>query len=237
MLPNAILFDLDDTILTDDVVSEPAWEEACKICGEKTKLFNSQELFRHIFYIREWFWSDPERIEKGRLNLDQARMYIVEKALKEMGVNSEGTAREIVNNFTRLKEELIGLCPNVENTLGSLVNKEIKLALLTNGDGKLQRAKIKRFGLSKYFGVCLIEGELGFGKPDPRFYTTALTKLEALPEHAWMVGNDLTYDIDGAQKVGIFSVWYDYDKKGLPDNSGVKPDSIINDISEVISLF
>jgi len=37
MMPEAILFDLDDTILSDDIVSEEAWKEACDRFAEKVK--------------------------------------------------------------------------------------------------------------------------------------------------------------------------------------------------------
>ena len=101
----------------------------------------------------------------------------------------------------------------------------------------MQMTKIRKFGLAKYFGVCLIEGEVGCGKPDPKIYETALGKLQVKTEKTWMVGDDLIADIDGAQRVGIFSIWCDYDKNGLPGNSKIKPDSIINSISEILSLL
>ena len=42
------------------------------------------------------------------------------------------------------------------------------LAMITNGASATQRAKIERFHLAPYFDHILIEGELGFGKPEPR---------------------------------------------------------------------
>jgi FMN phosphatase YigB (HAD superfamily) len=44
----------------------------------------------------------------------------------------------------------------------------------------------------------------------------------------WMVGDDLARDIAGAQQLGIYSIWYDYGKKGLSQRSPVVPDKIIN---------
>jgi hypothetical protein len=51
--------------------------------------------------------------------------------------------------------------------------------LLTNGGSKGQRLKIDRFDLAPLFDAILIEGEVGFGKPDPRIYTKALEALDA----------------------------------------------------------
>jgi FMN phosphatase YigB (HAD superfamily) len=51
-----------------------------------------------------------------------------------------------------------------------------------------------------------------------------------------MVGDDLQRDIAGAQKLGIYSIWCDYGRNGLPEGSRVKPDKIINNIAELLSL-
>ena len=232
-----MLFDMDDTIVTDDAVSEFAWKEVCRICSETTRLSKSEELFTSINEIREWFWGDFERAQEGRLNLHQARRTIVKKALERLGYNDEEVVSQIVNNYVDLKDRVIGLFPNTEGTLRELVRRGIKLALLTNGEGNIQRRKIERFNLDQYFTVCLIEGELGYGKPDPRMYETALDKLETTAEQTWMVGDDLERDIAGAQRLGIFSIWHDYSKKWLADDSRVKPDRIVNNISEVLSLL
>ena len=66
-----------------------------------------------------------------------------------------------------------------------------RLALLTNGGSKGQRLKIDRFNLAMLFDVILIEGEVGFGKPDPRIYTKALAALDVPASEAWMIGDNL----------------------------------------------
>ena len=45
MLPKAILFDLDDTIISFDGAADFAWEEICKVFIETEKpTFNADEL-------------------------------------------------------------------------------------------------------------------------------------------------------------------------------------------------
>jgi len=100
--------------------------------------------------------------------------------------------------------------------------KKVKLALLTNGAGESQRVKSIDLDLPA-FPICLIEGELGYGKPTGRFLKWPWKKLSVRPEQAWMVGDDLARDIAGAQDAGIFSIWHDYGKTGLPEDSKVKP--------------
>jgi putative hydrolase of the HAD superfamily len=63
-----------------------------------------------------------------------------------------------------------------------------------------------------------------------------LRKLDVTPKQAWMVGARLEYDIEGAQRLGIYSIWCDYGEKGLPEGSPIVPDKIINNITELLSL-
>ena len=235
MLPKAILFDLDDTLLRYGIAPEEAWREACRIAAEETKTFKTEELLSLINEVREWYWSDPERHRTGRLNLHGARIAIVRMALERLSRDDEKIAVAVATTYSNLREESLGLFPDTEDALRKLIRKGVELALVTNGAGEIQRAKIERFRLARYFNACLIEGELGYGKPDPRFFEMALSKLKSAPSQSWMVGDDLERDIAGAQNKGIFSIWHDYDKKGLPENSRIKPDRIIKSISEVLS--
>ena len=238
MLPKAIFFDLDDTILVEDKAAELAWEKVCRISAEKTALFDGKELFKRINYIRMNYWNDAKRMsteDKGSVDFSYARMVIVRSALHELGCDNNNIAEEIVRTYSSLKQESIEFIPNAENTLRELKNKKIKLALITNGDGNEQRTKIERFGMGRFFNTCLIEGELGYGKPDPRIFEIALRKLAVNSKQVWMVGDRLEYDIAGAQRLRIYSIWCDYGNKGLPEGSQVKPDRIINNLNELLN--
>jgi putative hydrolase of the HAD superfamily len=158
MLPKAILFDLDDTILVEDKAAELAWDKVCRISAEKIALFDSEELFKRINYIRKNYWNDAKRTrtaDKGSFDFYYARMVIVRSALNELGCNNNNIAEEIVNTFSTLKQESIEFIPNAENTLRELKNKRIKFALITNGDGNEQRAKIERFGMERFLTYVL----------------------------------------------------------------------------------
>jgi putative hydrolase of the HAD superfamily len=119
-------------------------------------------------------------------------------------------------------------------TLEYLVEKCVKLALMTNGETVKQREKIRRFDLEKYFTITLIEGEQGFGKPDERVFIKALEGLKLGPDECWAVGDNLEWDVAGPQKMGIFGIWNDFRKSGLPLDSEVRPDRIINSIRELM---
>ena len=234
MLPQAILFDMDDTLLFVNVTADSAWKEACNLAVKEPKPHSTEEFLNQLNTVRNWYWSDAERHRVGRLDLHGARTAIVRMALEKLGCNDEQTANNIAANYANILDGALEFFPNAENTLKELVKKRVKLALLTNGAGEAQQAKIKRFKLGRYFSICLIEGELGYGKPDQRFFKMALDKLGVMPNQAWMVGDDLERDITGAQAAEIFSVWYDFREAGLPASSTVKPDRIINNLAELL---
>lgn len=237
-IPRAILFDLDDTILSDDAVSEESWRVTCETFADRVKPATGSELFSAINTERIIFWNDPVNLRAGAWrNLYQSRLTIVKKALSNLGKSDDKLSADIVDTYNDLKSRLVRLLPNAEDTLNTLKERGIKLALLTNGEAESQRAKVEKLGLGAYFPVCLIEGELGFGKPDPRIFQLALDNMDAKPSEAWMLGDRLEFDIIGAQNMGITGIWCDYQKKGLPTDSTVVPDGIIHDISELINLL
>lgn len=237
VVPKAILFDLDDTILSDDIVSEQAWKKTCEICVHRVKPTTADELFSLLNSERISFWNNPVNLREGAWrNLFQSRLTIVKTVLHKLGHNDDAIAREIVITYNDLKAELVRLFPNTERTLNELKARGIKLALLTNGEAESQRAKVEKIGLEAHFPVCLIEGELGFGKPDPKIFKLALDRLQVSSAYAWMVGDRLEFDILGAQNVGISGIWCDYTRRGLPSDSQIIPDAVINDISELLTL-
>jgi putative hydrolase of the HAD superfamily len=235
MLPKAILFDLDDTIISFDGVADYAWEKICKsfIESEKTS-FNVIELLENISKARKWYWSDSERHKIGRMDMIKARREIVKVALNELYFFDEDKAYKMADNYSKLHEELICLFPKSMETLEKLSSLGVRMVLITNGTSEKQRGKINRFCLSGFFQYCFIEEEIGFGKPDTRIYEMALQKLNLKAEEVWMVGDNLVWDVEAPKKVGIFAIWNDFRRKGLPKDSTIIPDMIISDISELI---
>lgn len=110
----------------------------------------------------------------------------------------------------------------------------VRMGIITNGTSEGQREKLRRFTLTDFFEIILIEQELGFGKPDLRVYLHALELLHLQPQDVWMVGDNLVWDIQAPQALGIYSIWFDYKKIGLPKDSAIIPDRVITDLSELI---
>jgi putative hydrolase of the HAD superfamily len=127
--------------------------------------------------------------------------------------------------------------PDAIETVRWLRESGRRLALLTNGAGAAQRRKIARFELADLFDVILVEGELGFGKPDERVYRHALDALDVRPSEAWMVGDNLEWDVRAPQQLGLRGVWIDARGEGLPPESSVTPDHIVRSLTGIRALL
>jgi putative hydrolase of the HAD superfamily len=231
--PEAFLFDLDDTLITDGGLSEKIWREVCREFAPLTGAGSDEELYSAISRVAEEYWKDPEKHRTGRLDLNAARRYIVGQAFRDLGLQDGRLSDKAADVFSDKKERAISLADGAIEVLTKLKQNGHPMALLTNGGSILQRKKIERFGLEPFFDCILIEGEFGAGKPDERIFRAALKKLEALPSNSWMVGDDLARDIAGAQKPGIGTIWMDWKKTGLPHDSAIMPERIINSLREL----
>jgi putative hydrolase of the HAD superfamily len=232
-LPRAVLLDLDDTILDDSGNISSCWLDACRVY--RSALGSVDPLVAHaaIERVRDWYWSDPERHRIGRLDLAAARREVAHIALKEVGLDDEAVAAQIGDSYHDLRDRGLQPCDNAIDTVEWLRSSGCRLALLTNGSAQLQRRKIERFDLAAHFDAILIEGEVGFGKPDPRVYKRALQLLDVAPGETWMVGDNLEWDVAEPQRQGIFGIWIDVRGAGLPRHHPVRPDRIIRRLSEL----
>jgi putative hydrolase of the HAD superfamily len=232
-LPRAVLLDLDDTILDDSSGIVSCWRDACLAHCSTMNGLEAEAVFEAIDRIREWYWSDPERHRAGRLELAWARGEVVRLALAGLGVDDEELARRIGDTYHTLRDDAIKPFDDAVPTVRWLREQGCRLALLTNGGSKGQRLKIDRFDLAGLFDAILIEGEVGFGKPDPRIYSQALAALDVPAADAWMVGDNLEWDVAGPQRQGIIGIWIDARRQGVPDGHAVLPDRIINRLADL----
>ena len=228
-LPRAVLVDLDDTIVDGSAVVD-CWEDACGCCAP---IVDPRAVLAEILRIRDWFWSDPERHVKGRLDLTAARRQIAKMALLRIGHDDDRLADRIAERYSQCRQSRMVLFPGAVDALAWLRASGCRLALLTNGAGSAQRQKIARFQLEPLFDLILVEGELGFGKPDERIYQLALTALAAAPRETWMIGDNLEWDVGQPQRLGVTGIWVDTAGAGLPASCAVCPDLVVGGLGEL----
>jgi putative hydrolase of the HAD superfamily len=228
--------DLDDTILAYDVVAKQVWLEVCTEFADQLGEITPQQLVAAIEEYRRWYWADPERHRKARLNLAPVRRDVVDGAFRRLGVEPPDVAEEIGNAYAIKREQAVKPFPGAMETLQRLKEAGVRMALVTNGTALAQRRKIDRFCLDGYFQHILIEGEFGVGKPNPSVYRHALGQIGAAASEAWMVGDNLEWEVAAPQRLGITGVWHDWRGRGVPTGSTVRPDRIIRSLPELLQL-
>jgi putative hydrolase of the HAD superfamily len=234
MLPQALLLDLDDTILADSTSAETCWVAVCDEFASRINGLDAALLLAAIREQRDWYWSDAERHRVGRLDLAAARRAIVAGALRTQGFDGPMLAGQIVEAYALRRDEDVQPFPGALDTLRRLREAGVRLALLTNGSAALQWRKIERHALANLFDCIVVEGEFGCGKPDPRVYRHALSRLEARPSETWMAGDNLEWDVAAPQRLGITGIWLDVAAAGLPPACPIQPDRIIRALTDLL---
>jgi putative hydrolase of the HAD superfamily len=236
-LPRAMLIDMDDTILSAYGRPEIAWNTiAHEFAGEFAPLPPEQLATAVLAYARN-FWANAE--PAWRLKLSEARHLTVKGGFAALAAAGhaplpDDLAIRIADRFTTYREEEMFVFPGAHEAIDTFKTLGIKLALVTNGAADTQRAKVERFELSHRFHHIQIEGEHGFGKPEERAYLHAMETLGVGPGDTWMIGDNLEWEIEAPQRLGIYSIWMDVHGDGLPEGSTVKPDRIIRSLTELL---
>ena len=242
MRPKAILFDLDDTLISPHHHRTFFWHEAIQDIWKQKEVRrvpgpkDIDDLVNKIDRSAADFWSVPDRHKSGRLDIRTARFTILDNAIGSDERYDRNTRWLIADRCGALMFEKTTLFPDAISTLKQLKMEGIKLALVTNGASEAQRAKINKFDLEQYFLHVQIEGEAGVGKPELKAYEIAMEKLNVLATETWMVGDNIDWEVIAPQKLGIFSIWRDPRGYGiLPEGTLAKPDRIITKLSELKS--
>ena len=236
-LPRAILFDLDDTLIRAYAQPEEAWTRLLRVFSAHLDAHDAATIERVRLAVMEEaraFWSDRAEAAKWRLDIPGARRLSVRRGLARLGRNDEALADRIADAFTEMRRHEYRLYPDAHATVDALRTAGVKLALVTNGAGETQRAKIERFELGHRFDHIQIEGEFGQGKPELAVYRHALERLGVDASDAWMVGDNYEWEVVAPQQLGMCGIWYDPFEAGVPAHASARPTRIIKRLGELV---
>jgi len=208
----AVLFDLDDTLIDYTGRVEGCWDAACAQAAPHG--VDVVALAQAVHEARRWFWGDPDRHARERVDMLGAWTKIAALALERVGRPSERVAREVAVDFSLRRTAATTIFDDALPCLHGLCARGVPLGLVTNGDARMQREKLERHQLGHFFDVVVIEGELGVGKPDATVYRHALRALGVEASQAMMVGDNFEWDVAGAARAGLTGVWLDRAGRG-----------------------
>ena len=192
----AIFIDIDDTLL--DYV--PCCREAYD-----TAMPDHPEHFQLFFDIAGRLFSEAKH---GKHTIAE----VMDLYPKEF-MAAIGYPQESVEPFTRAFRAAWGkthtLVPEAKEMLEILKNKGYRLFAASNSFGHLQRSRLEYAGILPYFEDTFISMDIGYDKPDIRFYQEALRRAGLQPHEVLMIGDSMTTDVLGAQAAGIDALFFD----------------------------
>jgi putative hydrolase of the HAD superfamily len=235
----AILLDLDDTILDNRSSVFGAWDVVSAAIVDRVSDLDIEAVRRQIASSTRWYWSDPQRRLRGRVDLPLARHAILTHALETLGCPDPDLARRTERLYTQVREETLKPIPDAIEALHRLRASVPRLGLVTNGAAEVQRAKLERFDLARHFDAIVIEGEFGAGKPEARVFQHALALLGAGAAQSLMAGDDFEADVLGALQAGLHAAWIA--RGGNPPLAGPPPRAYVSvgslhELAELLDL-
>jgi putative hydrolase of the HAD superfamily len=124
-------------------------------------------------------------------------------------------------------------------TLQKLEHMGYRLGIISNaGDDQDVQQLARGFGIHRHFDYILTSAACSYRKPHPRIFELALANWYLLPSEAVMVGDNLTADVLGAQKTGMYGVWIN--RRADPQmekQEAVSPDASLSSLAELPALL
>lgn len=141
----------------------------------------------------------------------------------------QGELKEFLEGYFQRLSMQGALMPGVRETIEVLKGKT-RFALVSNGSGRVQDARLAIGGIIDYFPVRVYSRDEGVAKPDPRILSITLERLGVLPEQAVFVGDSAKSDMAAAQAVGVDFIWF------RPDGRFDSPGKRIAEVTELVQL-
>lgn len=131
--------------------------------------------------------------------------------------------------------------PYVDHVLHEL-KKRCKLGVITNTTTSREehvRMALKKIGIERYFDVIVTSVDVGYEKPDEEIFLTALRKLGVEASEAVMVGNRISKDVLGANKLGMKSILYKWNERYTDKITSTleKPLYTIKSLKEILPIL
>lgn len=222
----AVLTDIDNTLLDFDKCAEKAIADSCA----EFKIEYGRYIFDAFSVINDRLWKRLERKELTKAELHRIRW---ETIFARCNVNGDGQAFEISfrNKISENAEKVDG----AEELLKYLSEKYI-VCVASNASHSEQKKRLEKAGLSKYIDKFFISADIGFDKPDEKFFAACLAELNGIrKDEVIMIGDSLSADVKGGADFGFKTCWFN--KFSVPTPGNVKPDYIVYSLKEIENIL
>lgn len=164
-----------------------------------------------------------------RHDLSKLRETVLYEAIRRCGYGEPEARRQANAAFQVFYEARheVQYFPGALDMLELLASR-YRLAALTNGN-----ADFARLALDRFFSFGFSAADVGIGKPAPDMFHAALRKSGAAPGESIHVGDHLVDDIQGADAVGMHTIWVNLRDHPLPDGTAAQPSHTVQRLMDV----
>jgi len=199
-----LFFDLDRTLWDYRANSEQTLMDL--VTKHTPELIDKFDEFLATFYdVNESLWLE---YRNGRLSKEKLSTQRFIDSFKRLGVDAEPFVEEFSYDYINESPNKTKLFPKTIETLEYLKKSGYNMYLLTNGFVEVQKVKIRDSNLEPYFKSMITSEEAGYQKPRKEIFEYALKIVKAEKADCLMIGDDLESDIEGAQKFGIDTAFF-----------------------------
>lgn len=221
--PQALLFDLDDTLWPIGPViaaAELGWHAwLAERVPAVTERYTVEQLRALRMALLE---RQPELVA----DLYQLRRAALEAVFAETGADLTHIDGAMAHFHTL--RNAVTVFDDVLPALAELQTM-LRLGVITNGN-----ADLEVIGLHHHFEVTLASHRFGRAKPDPAIFLAACEAMGVAPAEAIYVGDDLRLDVQGAQAVGMRAVWMNRSGSNAHLDAGITPDAMCRSFDELL---
>lgn len=218
------LLDADETVLDFVRTSRESLRRAMRELG----LPFSEEDYALYKRINDGLWREYERGGISKPVLMRERFALYFSALGLQG-DAEAANRVYFENVCRTGYLLEG----AEDFLHALKGRG-RVFLITNGTAAAQYGRLDALGIRGLFDGIYVSDEVGYAKPDPRFFAAVLRGAGLKREECVVIGDSPTSDIKGANNAGIPCIWYDVQGRRA---EGAVPDRTAHSYREILDII
>ena len=201
----AIFIDIDDTLLDYIPCCREAFDAAMRNLTPSLEEREGERLFHLFFEISGRLFSEAKH---GKYTIAEVMDLYPKEFIAAIGY-PESAVDPFKHAFRAAWGETHTLVPEAKEMLDILRAKGYRLFAASNSFGHLQRRRLERAGILPYFEDTYISMDIGYDKPDIRFFQEALHRCGLQPNEVLMIGDSMTTDILGAQAAGIEALFFD----------------------------
>ena len=195
-----LLFDLDHTLLDFDAAEDIALTQLL----EEEGVEDIQAYKDYYVPMNKDLWKDLEQKKITKAKLINTRFA---KLFAHFGIEKDGAYLAERYQFFLSKQGQT--FPGVEDLLKKLISKGYELYAATNGITYIQTGRLEQSRIAPFFKEIFISEQLHTQKPDASFYEKIGARIPNFDKnHALMIGDSLSADIQGGNNAGIDTIWY-----------------------------